>query len=935
MNHFFILFLLLLLSLFFLPTESRLRTSLDFGWRFLQTEKQSCVDQIPDTFSPFTPTQQCTVPYCQPNYDDTSWRQLSVPHDFVIEGNFSSGCDRSHGYLPKGVAWYRLHFTVPQNLQGDNFWITFDGVYRDSTTYLNGQFLGSHPSGYTSFYYYISDVVEFGGDNVLAVRVDSTTNEGWWYEGGGIYRHVWLTQTDDIHIIPWGIYAPSGVTGSIYKKGNTFYGSSASLVAHTEVTNKEENPVVVQVLSRLFDTEFNLVAYGTTQSSVAPNQVVMLNQTLMWNDSVLWDIENPYMYSLQTTVEVGSIVRDRVDTNIGVRKVMFLPEDGLFLNDRHIKLRGFCNHQDFAGVGTAVPDRVNEFRVTKLKEMGFNGWRMSHNPPNPELLDFLDAHGILVWDENRNFGNTPQYQSDVASMVRRDRNHPSIFIWSLCNEVGCHENANDSVALSTAKLLKSIIRDHDKSRPVSGAWNCFLPECTSGMENSLRWGWANPVMDVQGINYWYQVLDWFHKTFPKKPLIQSETASCTCARGIYQTNNTAAHKDVYSAAGCVHDWWENDATRPFVEGGFGWTGFDYKGEPSPYSWPDINSNFGTVDLAGFEKDTFYYYKSWWTNETTLHMFPHWNDPSSNATFAENCSSSEQVQHIRFTGSSSHPGQLVNFAGLCVDATCDNVDKGCTPLSLAPCDSTNDNQMFHHQTDHSFKNVKNGGCVDLWYSGKGPMVGVYKCDGAPNQKWIVNGTQIRSEASGDRCLSAGPFVRAWVYSNAHSVELKVNSRSQGKQMIPYLGHAEWILGWEAGTVQAIGYDEKGNVIGMVERRTTGAPAALKLSIDAGNDGIHANGQDVALVRATVVDSKGDMVPTASNFISFSVSGADGTIVGVGNGDPSCHEPDKGTTRSAFGGLARVIVGATKTEGTILVTAKADGLTSGTVSVRVVA
>jgi len=376
-------------------------------------------------------------------------------------------------------------------------------------------------------------------------------------------------------------------------------------------------------------------------------------------------------------------------------------------------------------------------------------------------------------------------------MVLRDRNHPSIVMWSLCNEGGCMEG--DSKGQQVGDMFKSAILAHDKTRPITAAMN-------GGWGVGLSF-----VLDVQGINYNYGEYDSYRKTHPQQPLIGSETASCTCARSIYVTNDSTCHKDVYSADGCAQEWWTADATRDFVAGGFAWTGFDYKGEPTPYGWPDVNSNFGIIDLAGFPKDTFYYYQSWWTKKPVLHLLPHWN----------------------------------------------------------------------------------------WQGKQGQPINV------------------------------------WAYTNANSVELFLNSNSLGSQTVPVRGHVQWRVPYQPGTLQAKAYDSNKMVIATETVETTGAPTSVSLSIEDG-EGVLADGLDVAMLVAKITDSQGRVVPTATNGITFTVEGQ-GTLLGVGNGDPSCVESDKGNFRSAFGGLARVIVQSSRQPGIITVTASSTGLASGKASV----
>eukprot|EP01012_Entosiphon_sulcatum_P044925 TRINITY_DN597_c0_g2_i1.p1 TRINITY_DN597_c0_g2~~TRINITY_DN597_c0_g2_i1.p1 ORF type:complete len:1020 (+),score=207.47 TRINITY_DN597_c0_g2_i1:110-3169(+) len=879
-----------------------------------------------------SPGQNCTSPYCQPDFDDSKWRLLNLPHDFVVEGTFGPNNDGSHGFLPKGTGWYRRHFQAPAAWANRVVSVLFDGVYRNSQAWLNGQPIGTHVSGYTSFRLELpQSLLRYNNaDNVLVVYADATANEGWWYEGGGIYRHTWLETTDVVYVDPWELYAPATAIQGISADGKS--ASSATVTVFANITNAGTMDVIASVQVELLDASGLSVAKG--QSAL---QVVKAAATAEYLVALpvaspkLWlPAAQPYLYTLVTRTVVGNATRDEISTTIGIRQVTFDANTGLFVNNQPVKVKGLCNHQDFAGLGTALPDRVNEFRVRRLQDMGANGWRMSHNPPNPELLDFTDKYGMLVWDENRNFQDTPQYRDDVRRLITRDRNHPSIFLWSLCNEGGCMEGANDDTALGVAKTLSGIIRTYDPFRKISAAWNAGT--------NDLDYGWGPKVLDVQGINYNYGEIDQYHKMYPEKPMISSETASCTCARGIYYTNDTAAHKSVYSADGCAVDWWTADATRDFMQGGFAWTGFDYKGETTPYKWPCVNSNFGILDMAGFPKDTYYYYLSWWRPEQpTLHLVPsHWNSEaaSPNTTaFGAYCYQADPLQQFTFDQAT---GALKTKDGLCIDAACANVTTGCVPVQAEPC--TNSPSQRFTQTGGVLQSGS-GGCLDLWNNGKGPGVGVYRCDGSVNQKWTVDtATGLIRSGVNNTCLSAARFVTVWAYSNQAEVELKVNNISRGRVSVAPLSKAQFgTFPYTPGSVSAVAYRQDGSVALSVEVPTTGPATRLVLEQEfpKGNAAIDADGQDVALLTVYAVDSNNNPVATAGHEVTFTSSDNQvGRVIGVGNGDPSDHSPDKGNTRKLFNGLARCIVQSTalNSVGQFVVTATSNGLQPATLALH---
>eukprot|EP01084_Bolivina_argentea_P265989 451018_1 len=565
------------------------------------------------------PTPAPIVGPIAPNYNDSNWTKKNVPHDFVVEtGAFNPNNDKSHGYLPKNISWYRKHFSLDSSYKGQSIWLDFDGVYRNSNFFLNGIYLGNHQSGYTSFRWYIDQLpnIQYGAnsDNVLAVRVDPTHNEGWWYEGGGIYRHTWINVANYVHIKPWGVYAGSTVTSLT----STTVGN-ANLDMQTNITYNIStgNAVTVSLLTVIKEKISGKVIGNNTQSGIklSVGQETQISQKFNFNNVQLWSIKSPILHVAISSLidESTNKIIDSVTTNFGFRKAVFDVNKGLSLNGEYVKMTGFCNHQDFAGCGVAMPDRVNKFRVNHLQSIGANSWRMSHNPPNPELLDFTDEYGMLVWDENRNFANNAQYLQDQEDMINRDKNHPSIVIWSLCNEGGCMEGSSDGAAVG--KMFEAIIRRIDNviDRPISAAMNA-------------DWGDSlSTVLDIQGINYNYGQYDSYHKAHPQQPIISSESCSCTSDRGEYVSSSSTGHVSAYTS--CVWSCWQPVAQRQFVIGSMDWTGFDYKGEPTPYSWPDVNSHFGVTDLAGFPKDDSYYYKSWWLqgNETVIHILPNdWN-----------------------------------------------------------------------------------------------------------------------------------------------------------------------------------------------------------------------------------------------------------------------------------------------------------------------
>ena len=589
---------------------------------------------------PAPPSGNCTEIYCKPGFDDSSWARTSVPHDYVVENTFTQTGDKSHGFLPYGVAWYRKKLALPAATKGQTTWLTFDGVMLDSVVYLNGVQIGGHASGYTPFSIMLDEAqhkLKFGADgsNELVLKVDATHPDGWWYDGGGIYRHVTLTSAspelyigDDFGSA--AVYAPSVVTGAIdqttmaadgalHAEVTVVYGSAAAGQFTVSATVTDPSGKVVATVKAPVPT-------GSSGNTTVAFPLVKLPA------AKLWSVETPRLYSVAVTVLKGSTAIDAATVTFGVRKTKWDSEKGFFLNDVPTKIKGNANHQDFAGVGVAVPDIIQAHRIQKLKDMGSNGWRTAHNVPTRALLDAADRLGFLVWDENHRNGQ----DSECEILVRRDRNHPSIVIWSLCNEVLCNTKDTKGDALRLKKLIKKL--DPLGQRVVSANNNGI-----NGPDTPL---------DLQGYDYNTKSYDQWHKASPGIPQISSETSSAVSDRGELIDNATAGHMSCYDDPGTAGGTggignrvgWGQTAqgawggvgeknqqgilTRDYMCGGFTWTGWDYKGEPTPYAWPDINSHFGIIDEAGFPKDRYYWYKAWFTvwkkGSGMVHVFPHWN-----------------------------------------------------------------------------------------------------------------------------------------------------------------------------------------------------------------------------------------------------------------------------------------------------------------------
>ncbi len=776
-----------------LTASERERLLLDFGWRF----HLGNADDPSKDFglgSGSTGDFQKTgnfLPASNIAFDDGDWTPIDLPHDWAVELPFTNDPTlASKGFYPLGrtypatsIGWYRRVFDLPASDAGKRISVEFDGAYRQSLVALNGFYIGQHGGGYDPFSFDVTDFVNPGATNVLLVRVDATLSDGWFYEGAGIYRHVWLVKTSPVHVKKWGTFVSSQVRSG-----------EAALSIRTEVENQSSSARSVRVVSTVLDPSGRTVASTTSDSSSIPEDAGQTyEQKLTVHDPLLWSLEERNLYKLVTELRAGDATVDRCETPFGIRTITIDPQKGVFLNGQHVKIKGTCNHQDHAGIGAALPDAVQYYRVRKLQEMGCNSLRTSHNPPTPELLDACDRLGMLVFDETRMMSTNPEGLSQFGDLVRRDRNRPSVFMWSMGNE---ERVANTERGVLILSGMKELAEQLDGTRPVSIAPTGAIG--TGGLA----------VCDVIGYNYMDPAALAYHEAHPEKPVIGTETVSAVGTRGIYITDPHKGYVgsyDPYTTTGraSAEGWWRFCDAQPWLAGGFVWTGFDYRGEPSPYQWPNISSQYGIIDTCGFPKDTYYYYQSWWTDRPVLHLFPHWNWPG--------------------------------------------------------------------------------------YEGK--------------------------------------QIAVWVHTNLDRVELFHNGHSLGAQEVKKNQHLAWNVPYQAGAIEARGY--KGDKQVMTTRRETTGPAA-KLVMTTDRREVNADGEDVAMFAVAVQDSQGREVPIADNEVTFRISGS-GRVIGVGNGDPTDHESDKGIVRKAFSGLCMAVVQSGKVAGSITVQAASPGLVPATVTI----
>jgi len=586
----------------------------DFGWRFTFGHGADPSKDLGFGTGQGDFAKTGDFKFSKADFDDSKWRVLNLPHDWAVELPFVRDDEQtSHGYKPLGrrypetsVGWYRREFEIPASDLGRRIRLEFDGAFRDVIVFVNGCFIGRNNNGYAPFGFDLTDFLAYGARNFITLRVDAGFGDGWFYEGAGVYRHVWLTKTDAVHLGKWDSTVRSKVNGNL-----------ASLALATVVQNEGKQDAHARVTWKIVDA-----GGATVVTAEAPEQTIAVDgsatyaATAVLANPALWSVDEPSLYSAIVTVEAGGKVRDAERVEFGVRTAVFDADKGFFLNGKPLKIQGTCNHHDHAGVGAALPDAVQRFRIAVLREMGCNAVRTSHNMPTPEWVDACDRMGMLMMCETRQMSSNPEGMQQLTAMVKRYRNSPSIIIWSIGNEEWLLQ---DAMAEQGAKIAGSMVRrchELDPTRVVSAAVN---GDNEKGVSEAF---------DIVGFNYGEERPDPFHQKYPKRPLFGSETASSVCTRGEYADdplrNTVNCYDGVVPWGKTPEGWWRFYGSRDWEAGGFAWTGFDYRGEPTPYGWPSINSQFGIVDMCGFPKDYFYYYKAWWRKEPSLHLFPHWN-----------------------------------------------------------------------------------------------------------------------------------------------------------------------------------------------------------------------------------------------------------------------------------------------------------------------
>lgn len=718
--------------------------------------------------------------------DDSEWENVQLPHDWMVEENYYNDHGkvkhhRSHGYLKSGIGCYRKEFNLPEDVCHKRVGFEFDGIFRNSTIWVNGHKVRTHESGYTGFYVDITEIARYGdeGKNVIFIKVDATEYEGWWYEGAGIYRHVWLIETDHVHVERHGTQIRTSCE----------LDEVSYVHASTTVINEGYSLEEVSIVAKLYDEYDKLIDEKSYEALIAPENKVLFDTTFNVKKPTLWSPETPVLYHVIHNVYKKQQLVDEYRTTFGFRQIHFDKDKGFYLNGNHYLIKGACVHQDFAGVGVALPDEIMKYKLKLLKDMGCNAYRSAHHPATPEILELCDRMGLLVMDENRRLDCSQIGLLELKEMILRGRNHPSIILWSMENEEILEGTLMGKRIL---KKMVSVTKNLDQTRPVIAAMN-----------HGWNDGGYSDEVDIVGYNYGQrssQDVD-DHKHYPNRLMIGSESASCTTTRGVYERDDLKGYCPEYGSH--IPEWscslekaWHDVIDHPYLCGIFVWTGFDYRGEPTPYDWPCIGSHFGVMDSCGFPKDNYYYLKSVWSEEDVLHILPHWN-------------------------------------------------------------------------------------------------------------W---------------CHKPNEIIDVWVYSNCLVVELFLNGQSIGKKEMPLNGHLEWQVPYEAGELKAVGFNKEGV---RIEKKMMTTTCANRVELSASKEKIVANGKDVMIVSVSVTDQEGHIVPHSNHEITFKLKGP-GKILGVGNGDPSSHEPDKSNRRRVFNGKCLLLVQSDNIDGEIIVTATSDGL-----------
>jgi len=895
-------------------------------------------------------------------YDDSGWQEVRIPHDWAITGPFAEQEHGATGKLPwKGVGWYRKSFGICESDTDRRVYLDFDGVMATAKVYVNGSLAGEWDYGYTSFRVDATPFVVFGENNVVAVRVDTRQWGSRWYPGAGIYRRVTLSIKNDVHVAHWGCWVTTPEVTD----------NAARVRIATTVDNHRAAAAGITVETAVLDAGGEIVVQEQAPGTIPEGGSVTLVQDLVVDHPQLWDITSPTLYTAQTVVRIGEAVVDASSTEFGIRTFAFTADDGFHLNGRRVQLYGVNLHHDQGPLGAAFYPRAAERQLEIMREIGVNAIRTSHNPPAPELLALCDRMGFVVWDEGfdkwdhtagRHDGLPPLKpfaERHLGSMVRRDRNHPSVVVWSIGNEVNPGGEAGITPELVT--MLSAIVRDLDTTRPVG--MGCHIPELAAGPTFAS--------LDLTGWNYARRYAT-YREHFPDKPIIYSESASALSTRGYYELDLPRRKTD-YSQALQVSSYDLNAAPwsdipdlefklmsdDSFVAGEMVWTGFDYIGEPTPFDQEARSSYFGIVDLCGIPKDRYYLYRSVWRPDVlTLHILPHWNweghEGDTVPVFVyTNGDEAELFLNGRSLGrrrKGQLPEQVPNFAQSAAD-TASTAASGSAP-AMATDGDRETRWLAGDGDDTAWLQVDLGTirdigflALDLEREEKLYSYTVSVATGDDDWHEVVDKPQSSHPQWGGptrvfhQVETRGRYVRIDFVSARDGAPLGIRELGVYESPIEssyyeptYTYRLRWNdVVYEPGELKVVAYRE-GNKIGEAVQRTAGPAAALRLRADRSR--LDASGDDLCYVVVEAVDEQGNLAPNADNLVSFSLEGP-AAIAGVGNGNPLSFEPFQASQRRLFFGKALVILRALQgQEGTIRLTASSEGLDSATVTAQAV-
>lgn len=891
------------------------------------------------------------------DFDDSGWQEVRVPHDWAISGPFDPQEHGFAGKLPwKGVGWYRKIFDVPADWKGRRIYLDFDGVMAFPKVYVNGRLAGEWDYGYMSFRVDATDYIQFGQKNILAVCADTRNQGTRWYPGAGIYRKVTMTVCHPVHIGHWATFVTTPEVGD----------RKAMVKIQTLVENHLSAAQPVRVHLMIRDPKGRPAGEGTLEAVVPAGGQQEIVRNFEVDRPIRWDIDSPNLYTAHVRVQSPGEAVDEETVSFGIRTFEFTADDGFHLNGRRVQIFGVNLHHDHGPLGAAFYRRAMERQLEIMRNMGVNAIRTSHNPPAPELLELCDKTGFVVWDEcfdkwddkaGRVKGQPPLEEyghKQIRNFVRRDRNHPSVVVWSIGNEIGNQPGEREGKSGARVQMMREFVRRYDTTRPV-GMADC-IPETAN-----------EPILDALDLAGWNYARRYsiFRERYPDKPIVYSESASALSTRGFYELPLPTTKTD-YSASLQVDSYdlnaapWSDIADREFalmerdsfVAGEMVWTGFDYLGEPTPFDEQARSSYFGIVDLCGIPKDRYYLYRSYWRpEETTVHLLPHWNWPDRVGQNVPvfvytNGDSAELFLNGRSLGrrvKGQVPERPVNLAeGRTASASSEQAEHS---ASRAVDGDSQTRWCASSAQTNQWLSVDLGGEEVIRY------VGIefereaknYGCrlevssDGADWRTVAQKTASSQPQWGGSREAFFAMDVKAR-YVRVVFTELRnkcwasirrLGVYSKEVESDYYLPTYRYRLRWnevlyDPGELKAVAYKD-GKVIGQAVVRTAGAPARLRLTPDRTK--LQADGEDLCYLLVEALDAQGNLCPLADNLVRFRVEGP-AEIAGVGNGNPLSFESFQADYRKLFYGKAMVIVRTREGRaGTVRVTATAEGLSEG--------